>query len=143
MPARGQNVRGASAIWAKTVPVHLPQQYMAYACVALLVMAAVCYKMGWSQGHNHATKEGWLWQIPGYEYLYAQKVVNWDYARTTESLPGFVSGASSLVATAAKAAITGEADDLTSLLYRLAVPATVTTGLAHIAARHRRPRAIT
>ena len=120
----------------------MPQQYMAYACVALLVMAAVVYRTGWSQGHNHATKEGWLWQIPGFEYLYAQKVVNWDYRRTTDSLPGIVNGASAFVATATKAAITGEAEDLTSLMCKYAVPATVIPSIASLVARRRRPRAI-
>ena len=127
-------------------PSYVPRQHLAYACVALLVMAAVCYRMGWSQGHNHATKTGWLWHIPGYEYLHAQKVINWDYARVTESLPDIVNGASSLVATATQAAITGEATDLTSLLCKLAVPAGVTlapVSIASLAARRRRPRAVT
>ena len=129
----------------KTGPGPLAHLHYGYACVALLIMVAIFYRMGWAQGHNHATKTGWLWQIPGYEYLWAQKVINWDYSRVTESLPKIVNGASSLVSTATQAAITGEGSDLTSLLCKMALPAGVpiaSLSVASLASRRYRQRAV-
>ena len=114
-----------------------------YALLALLFLATISFRLGWTQGHNHAAKVGWLWHIPGVEYLWAQKIVNWDYARVTENLPSIVNGAGTLMTTATQAAITGEGSDLASLLYKMAVPASgavTSLSIASKAYRHYYPR---